>query len=181
MEDTDIVSLYLSRDQSALSATDSRYGSKLKRISLGITGDRRDAEECVNDVYLTAWNTIPPQIPERLFSYLCEITRRVSLSRYRYNTAEKRGEKTLCIDELSEVIEDTKDNTDGLSDILNEFLSDLDRRSRYIFMRRYYYADDIPTIAKQTGLGKNAISARLMRLRKKLAEKLQKEGYKYEN
>jgi DNA-directed RNA polymerase specialized sigma24 family protein len=48
-------------------------------------------------------------------------------------------------------------------------------------MRRYYYADDIPAIAKMTGLSKNSVSARLMRARKKLAEQLQRKGYKYEN
>ena len=178
MDDQNIIALFFNRDEAAISETDASYGSKLKRVSYGITGDKRDAEECVNDAYLTVWNNIPPQKPDNLFAYVCETVRRVSLTRYRYNTAQKRRGTVSLDDELSEVIADTRDDCSGLSELLNEFLSELPEDSRYIFMRRYYYADDADTLSRITGLGKNAISARLMRMRKKLAEKLKKRGYK---
>ena len=179
MNDENIISLFFKRSEDALRETDASYGAKLKRISYGITGDARDAEECVNDAYLAAWNKIPPERPDSLFAYLCEIVRRVSLTKYRYNTSAKRnGHAVPLDDELADVVADTRDDTSGLSDTLNEFLSGLPDSTRYIFMRRYYYADDLENISKITGLGKNTISARLMRARKRLAEILKEKGYK---
>ena len=182
MQDNEIIGLFFDRDEDALKQTDASYGAKLRRVSYGITGDKRDAEECVNDAYLAVWNRIPPERPRSLFAFLCETVRRISLQKYRYNTAEKRRGKTVSLDgELSEVIADTKDDTSGLSDTLNDFLAKLSQESRFIFMRRYYYADDIKTISDMTGMGKNAVSACLMRARKKLSEMLKERGYKYEN
>ncbi|MBR6922160.1 MAG: RNA polymerase sigma factor [Clostridia bacterium] len=182
MDDQNIIALFFSRDENAIKESDAVYGAKLKRISYGITDDKRDAEECVSDAYLAAWNKIPPERPLSLFAYLCGIVRRTSLTKYRYNTAQKRGVHTVSIDsELSEVVADTRDDTSGLAELLNVFLSELPDDTRFIFMRRYYYADDISAIAKMTGLSKNSVSARLMRARKKLAEQLQRKGYKYEN
>ncbi len=179
MQDNEIIGLFFDRDETALKETDASYGAKLRRVSFGITGDRRDAEECVNDAYLSAWNKIPPERPNSLFAYLCETVRRISLQRYRYNTAEKRRARTVSIDgELADVVADTTDDTSGLSDVLNGFLSELQDGARFIFMRRYYYADDIPAIAKMTGQSKNAVSASLMRSRKKLAQILKERGYK---
>ena len=86
---------------------------------------------------------------------------------------------------VGEILHDPQDgdlhhlcHTDGLSDVLNEFLSGLPEDTRFIFMRRYYFADDVGTISEITGLGKNTVSARLMRARKRLAEILKEKGYK---
>ena len=179
MEDQKIIALFFDRDEAAISESDARYGQRLRRMSYGITGDQRDAEECVNDAYLSVWNKIPPEKPDNLFAYLCETVRRISLTKYRYNTAQKRRGGTVSLDEeLSEVIADTTDDTSGLPELLDGFLSKLPEDSRFIFMRRYYYADDVKTISKITGLGKNTVSARLMRMRRKLAETLREGGYK---
>ncbi|MBQ7700179.1 MAG: RNA polymerase sigma factor [Clostridia bacterium] len=179
MEDQNIIALFFNRDEAAISESDASYGAKLRRVSYGITGDKRDAEECVNDAYLSVWNSVPPKRPDNLFAYLCETVRRVSLTKYRYNTAKKRRGNTVSLDdELSETVADTRDDTSGLSTLLDRFLSELPEDSRFIFMRRYYYADDIPAISKMTGISKNAISARLMRMRKRLAEILKERGYK---
>lgn len=133
----------------------------------------------MNDAYLAAWNKIPPERPDSLFAYLCEIVRRVSLTRFRYNTSAKRSGHTVSLDdELSETVADMRDDTSGLSDVLNGFLSEMPEDTRFIFMRRYYFADDIGTISGITGLGKNTVSARLMRARKRLAEILTEKGYK---
>ena len=179
MQDNEIIGLFFDRDENALKETDASYGAKLRRVSYGITGDKRDAEECVNDAYLAAWNRIPPERPFSLFAFLCETVRRISLQRYRYNTAGKRRANTVSIDgELAEVVAGTTDDTSGLSEVLDGFLSGLQEGARFIFMRRYYYADDIPAIAKMTGQSKNAVSASLMRSRKKLAQILKERGYK---
>ena len=180
MDEKNIIELFFKRDEDAIRESDALYGAKLRRVSYGITNDKRDAEECVNDAYLSAWNRIPPESPKSLFAYLCETVRRASLTRYRYNTAQKRDTRAaVSIDsELLEVVADTRDDTSGLADLLNGFLENLPEDTRFLFMRRYYYCDDIPTIAKMTGLTKNTVSARLMRARKKLAEILTQKGYK---
>ena len=179
MQDNEIIGLFFDRDENALKETDASYGAKLRRVSYGITGDKRDAEECVNDAYLAVWNRIPPERPFSLFAFLCETVRRISLQRYRYNTAEKRRGNTVSIDgELAEVVAGTTDDTSGLSEVLDGFLSELQKGARFIFMRRYYYADDVKTISKMTGISKNAVSASLMRSRKKLAQILNERGYK---
>ena len=178
MTDEGIINLFFARDEQALTLLDESYGGKLRKLSLGITGDKRDAEECVNDAYLAAWDQIPPQHPLRLFAYLCEITRRISLTRYKYNRAEKRSAPTVSIDsELEDTVAGTVDDVSDLGSLLNGFLAGLDGQTRYIFMRRYYYADDVAAISSLTGVSRGAISARLMRARKKLREILEKEGY----
>lgn len=178
MTDEGIINLFFARDEQALTLLDESYGGKLRKLSLGITGDKRDAEECVNDAYLAAWDQIPPQHPLRLFAYMCKITRRISLTRYKYNRAEKRSAPTVSIDsELEDTVAGTVDDVSDLGSLLSGFLAGLDGQTRYIFMRRYYYADDVAAISSLTGVSRGAISARLMRARKKLREILEKEGY----
>ena len=181
MEDSKIIELFFERSEQAIIELSNKYGFICVKVADNILNNRQDSEECVNDAYLSVWNSVPPTRPDNLFAYLCETVRRISLTKYRYNTAQKRRGNTVSIDdELSEVAADTRDDTGGLSDVLNVFLAQLPEDSRFIFMRRYYYADDVGTISKMTGLGKNAISARLSRMRKRLAEILKERGYKYE-
>lgn len=63
MQDDKIIRLFFARSEEAIRQLDCKYGKVCHSLSLNILGDRQDAEECVNDAYLGAWNTIPPQNP----------------------------------------------------------------------------------------------------------------------
>lgn len=92
MEDSKIIQLYFDRDESAISHTQEKYGAYCTSIANNILGCEEDAEECVNDTYIKAWNTIPPHRPGVLSTFLGKITRNLSFNRYKQNTAQKGAE-----------------------------------------------------------------------------------------
>ena len=178
MRDEEIIQLLQARDQRAIKELASSYGRQMENIAYGIIGDRRDAAECVNDAYLAVWNSIPPAKPENLSAYVYETVRNISHQRFRYNTAQKRSAPTVSLDdELSQIVTGEQTDTDGLADAINGFLSRLDSRSRMLFVRRYYYEDTVKHLSELTGLSENALTVKLFRIRKKLAEHLKKEGF----
>ena len=182
LEDHEIIGLYWARDDSAISETDCKYGAYCSRIAVNILNSRSDAEECVNDAYLGVWNTIPPQHPNPLLTYLCRIVRNRSIKRYHANTAQKRNSSyDVALDELTQCIPATETVESALSAkeltrLLDAFLAELDQRNRMLFVRRYWYADDIPALAERFHMSRNSVSIRLSRIRKKLRDYLQKEG-----
>ncbi len=184
LEDARIVRLYLDRDEGAIPATAEKYGGYCKTIAKNILNNEEDAEECVNDTYLSAWNTIPPQIPENFAAFLGKITRNLSLSRHRQNTAYKRGggEFHLVLDELSELLSGNTDVekeicTKELTDAVNKFLDTLSPKDRGIFICRYWYADSTKEIAARRSMKEGTVSMTLTRLRRKLRKHLTKEGF----
>ncbi len=85
MDDSQIVELYLSRDESAISQTSQKYGTKLRRIALNILSDTETSEECENDAYLQTWNLIPPNEPRAyLFAFVGKIVRHLAIDRLRH-------------------------------------------------------------------------------------------------
>ena len=106
MDDEKIVQLYWNRDEQAIPATAQKYGNYCTSIAKNIIGNLEDAEECVNDTYLNAWNSMPPHRPGVLSTFLGKIVRNLSFNRYKYNTADKRGggELPLVLDELSDLV-----------------------------------------------------------------------------
>lgn len=111
LDDTKIVQLYWDRDEQAIPATSEKYGSYCTSIAKNILGNKEDAEECVNDTYLTAWNTLPPHKPSILSTFLGKITGNLSFNRYKHNTADKRGggELPAVLDELSDLVSGNDD------------------------------------------------------------------------
>lgn len=183
MEDSKIVALFFARSEQAIEALAEKYGKLCQMIAGNILGNSQDAEECVNDTYLAAWNTIPPQKPNPLRTYLCKITRNIAVTRYHANTAQKRNSHyDIALDELEECLcsAETAEShalAKELSHLLDRFLTDLDRRSRVMFIRRYWYADSVAQIAKDFGMRPNSVSVQLSRIRSKLRKFLIKEGY----
>ena len=181
MEDRAIVALYWKRAETAILETKKQYGRLLLSISRGILRNEEDAEECENDTYLRAWDTIPPKRPEKLSAFLAKITRNLSLDRYDAKHAEKRGggEVPLLLDELAEVIADETafpTDTEGLSEVLNAFLGRLKPDARTIFLRRYWFGDSVQEISARSGFGESKIKMSLLRTRQSLQEALEKEG-----
>ena len=180
MEDKKIVELYWERKEEAISETAKKYGRYCYGISYGILHSEEDAEECVNDTYARAWEAMPPQRPQRLPSFLGRITRNISLDRYDRSKAQKRASGVALIyDELEELISDgSESGLDSfvLRDAINSFLAKLPKRSRIIFVRRYWYLSPISEIAEDMGLSESNVKAILFRARAKLKAYLEKEG-----
>ena len=159
-----------------------KYGRYCTSIAYGILGSREDAQECVSDAYLTAWNAIPPRRPADLGTYLGKITRNLSIDRLRTRNRDRRGggEVPLALEELEEVVvgSDSPENEAVRKELiagLNRFLSELTRQERYVFVRRYWYLDSLADIAKNTGFSGSKVASMLYRLRGRLKKQLMKE------
>jgi RNA polymerase sigma-70 factor (ECF subfamily) len=184
MDDLKIVQLYWDRDEQAIQATADKYGGYCTAIAKNILGNKEDAEECVNDTYLHAWNSMPPHRPSVLSTFLGKITRNLSFNRHKHNTADKRGggETTTVLDELLEIVSDTDSvekeiNRKELVKAIDTFLGTLSSDKRGIFVRRYWYFDSISTIASRFGLTENNVSVTLNRTRLKLHNYLLERGF----
>lgn len=183
LEDSKIIALFFERSEQAIAELDKQYGSAIKKTAANILNDRLDVEECVNDTYLRAWNSIPPQKPSPLVSYVCKIARNLAINRYHANIAEKRnGAFDLILDEMENCIPsgmgvETEIEAKELSAAISRFSMTLSRDDRFLFVRRYWYADSVTDLAAMTNGSANRISVRLFRIREKLKESLLKEGY----
>lgn len=181
MDDSAILDLYWARDEEAIRQTEKAYGKKLNRLAFGIVASLEDAQECVSDTYLKAWQTIPPQRPEHFFAYLAKICRFLAFGILDYREAAKRKtemvalteELALCIpDPTAEKEQERKE----LGEMLNRFLASLNHESRVIFLRRYWFADSVEEIAKRYGFSESKVKTRLHRTRQQLRQFLVKEG-----
>lgn len=176
MEDMEIIGMYWERTQEAVTATADRYGLRLHRLALGILGSRQDAEECVSDTYLAAWNSIPPQRPVHLFAYLAKIDRNLALGKLAYYRADKRDrELTQLLDELDQCAAPDREPGE-ITELLNEFLAGLKPEQRVVFVRRYWYAEPVAALAEQLQMSQSKVKSMLFRLRKQLKTKLEQEG-----
>ena len=183
MEDGKIIDLYFERNESAISETAEKYGNYLYKIAFNILSDNEDSEESVNDTYMSAWNTIPPEKPNVFSAFLSKITRYISLNRYRAGKAEKRGggEIDTAFEEIEECVPDKSNiydeiETKELAEIISDYLKKLPETERKIFVCRYYYLDSLSDISKQFGFSKSKVASMLHRTRKKILSHLEKEG-----
>lgn len=188
MEDNQIVDLYWERDERAISESDAKYGAFCARIAMNILDNAQDAEECVNDTYLRAWNAIPPNRPTKLGAFLGKITRNLSLDRYKAKKTAKRGNSLFLVslDELSECVPDGStgfgsgfdDETEArlIGECINRFLRKLSGEARDVFICRYFYSDSIGEIARRFGLSESKVKSMLHRARGKLKKSLESEG-----
>ncbi len=182
MTDEQIIELYFSRDESAITETERKYGVRCRRLSENIVGDRRDAEECVNDAYLAAWNAIPPTHPDPFSAFLYRITRNLSLKRYEYNSAIRRNTHfDSSFDEVTEIITSDIRTDDWIeakltSELIECFFDGLSRENRVIFLRRYWFFDSYADISERVGLHEKVISMRLTRMRTQFRKILKRKG-----
>lgn len=182
MDDLQIIALYWERSESAIAETDRKYGRYCHYIAYNILASLSDAEECVNDTYLNAWNAIPPHRPNRLSTFLGKITRNLAINRREMLSAQKRSpqpsngifhELQMCIpDQAAESPEETT----ILKDSVNRFLRSLPRQTMLIFLRRYWYFSSIEDIAADYRLTKSNVRVTLHRTREKFRVFLIEEG-----
>ena len=182
MTDTEIIDLFFERSEQAIAALAQKHGAVVQRVAFNILGNRQDAEECVNDTWLGVWNSIPPQRPAPLRTYVCRIARNLATKRYHANTAGKRNSRyDLALEELAECIPDSaavEDAVDAkeLAAAINRFLDTLSYEDKFLFMRRYWYSDSLTDLAQMTNLSYQTVSVRLHRIKEKLRNQLLKEG-----
>lgn len=179
MEDLEIIELYHSRNQDAISETATKYGGLLYTVAKNIIHSHEDSEEIVSDSYGSAWEAMPPQRPNSLTAFLCRITRNLSIDRYRKNHAQKREGILLELSELEGESVHMEDRLElgELTKSIEKFLSTLPKDDRVLFMRRYFFHESVQDLAKEAKCKENNISGRLYRLRLKLKSRLAEEGY----
>ena len=147
MEDERIIGMYFERDEGAVTQTAIKYGAYCYTVSYAILACREDCEECVNDTYMRAWNSIPFKM------FLAKIARNLSFDRWRAKNAAKRGgEVAACLEELSECIASGESASDAviadeLAAAVNTFLRTLPERDCNVFLRRYFFSVTIQRIA----------------------------------
>lgn len=182
-DDKEIIDLFRQRDQEAVRKVSQVYGTLCRRVIRGILTDRCDVEECLQDTWLALWNAIPPAQPDPLSAFVCRVARNQALKLYRADTAQKRNSRyDAALEELEGCIpaaQTVEQETDAriLTGLLNTFLVGLAADDRILFLRRYWYGDDLKTLATQMGITRNNTAVRLSRLRGKLKAFLEQEGY----
>lgn len=183
MDDKKIIDLYWKRSESAISETDRKYGRYCNTIAFNILHNREDAEECVNDTYLKVWGVIPTLRPLKFSAFIGRITRNLSLNKYEYYNAKKRGqgEMQVAFEELQECIASVGSVENAIEDMiltekLNCFLEGLSTERRKIFMRRYWYLSSIKDIASDYRMSESKVKMTLLRTRNALKDYLEHEG-----
>ncbi len=178
MEDKDIIALYYARNEKAIQESSDKYGTYVKGISMSILKNISDAEECVNDTWLKAWMSIPPQNPPSLKVYLGRLVRHLSIDRLRTISRHKRSyELQVAWDELAECSPPDEGDVSALTDALNEFLDGLESTERRLFVGRYWHLYPVSVLADTYGLTANNASVRLFRLRERLRVYLKERGF----
>lgn len=184
MQDEKIIELFWERNDNAIKETQDKYGNYLYKIAFNVLSDAEDSKESVNDTYLAAWDSIPPQNPSALSSYLAKLTRRISIDILRKRTREKRvpSEYIVSMEELEytlvsgDSVEQEAD-VNHLAELINGFLKELPETARNLFIGRYYFSDSLKEVSRYCGVSESKAKSLLFRTRQKLKTYLEKEGY----
>lgn len=182
MEDKTIISLFFDRSNRAVEELANKYGSICTHTARNILGNHQDAEECVNDAYMGVWNAIPPKKPDSLAAFVLRLVHNTCKDRLRYNLAAKRsGNYQDCLEEWNGCLSH-RDTPEAVYEkrlvacYIDEFITNLNRTNRLLFVRRYWYMDSVSTLARLTGMTPGAVSTRLSRLRDQLKAELAEKG-----
>ena len=180
--DESIIERFFARIEEAIGDLQQKYGKYCFTIGFHILADESDTEECLNDTWLRTWNSIPPERPQCLKSYVGCITRNLAINMYRRDTAKKRegSRYNVALDELTDCMVPSKDNVSesvdhkALSDVINAYLATLPEEKRNIFVRRYFYMDSIEEICDRYGRNESFVKVNLHRMREGLRKELLK-------
>ena len=182
MDDLQIIELYFDRNEQAIKATDEKYGKLCLHVANNILPSREDAEECVNDTYLSVWNEIPPTRPNNFKAFICKITRNLSLKKLEAASAIKRTSTAiLSLEEIEDTIPDAtvspEISNEELGKIISAFLWSQSEDVRNVFLRKYWFFDSISDIAERYDYSESKVKSMLFHTRNKLRDYLKKEGY----
>ena len=181
MDDLQIIELFFERNELALKETDAKYGKLCFGVAKNILHNKEDSEECVNETYLSMWNTIPPTRPVRLVAYICKIVRNLALKKYDYTYAERRSPNMMV--SLGELIEVLPDNRimEGIQEkeigeAISRFLKTENESARNVFIRKCWFFDSIKEISDQYSFSESKVKSMLHHTRKRLKKYLEEEG-----
>ncbi len=182
MDDSKIIELFYERSEQAIVELSKKYGDTCHKIAFNILKNDLDAQECVNDTYLGAWNNIPPQRPNPLRAYICRIARNIAIKRYHQNTAKKRNSYyDVALDELEDYLSsgasvEDEVSTAELTKMIDDFLDGLDKTNRVMFVRRYWFSESVSEIAALFNMNSHTVTVRLSRTRERLRRYLIERG-----
>ena len=183
MEDRDILDLFFDRNESALTETRFKYGMRMYKVAINILRLNEDAEECVNDTLLKAWNAIPPSRPEHFGAFLAKICRNLSINKWQARGAQRRGggEVSLLLSELEDCIPaeggpEKEYESARVQAAINAGLATLNKTARAAFVLRYFHGESIRDVCERFNMSESKVKSILFRARKKLGEYLEKEG-----
>ena len=183
MEDEKIIELFFARSEQALQEVEHRYGTYCQSIAMRVLSNKEDAAECMNDLYMAAWNTIPPSRPQSLKLFLGRMTRNIACDRYDRNRAQKRGtELTIILEELQDFADiqgptiEEQAEAGELHELLSQYLYSRNREQRDMFVRRYWYGDSVAQIAKRHRCSAGKVKSALFQMRKQLKDILAQGG-----
>ena len=183
LEDHEILDLYFNRDEAAITETRGKYGLRIFKVSINILRAKEDAEECVNDTLLKAWEAIPPTRPEMLGAFLAKIARNLSINKWQARGAAKRGggEASLILSELQDCIPapggpEHEYESARTQEAINACLATMDKSTRAAFVLRYFHGESIRGVCERFGMSESKAKSVLFRARKKLGAYLEKEG-----
>ena len=183
MEDGKIIDLYWARSQQAIAESEQKYGPYCHTIARRILDREEDAEECVNDTWLRAWNAMPPQRPGILSAFFGKLTRNLSLDRWRRAKAAKRGgsQVEVALHELEDCLPDYRRPDENLeagetAALISAFLRRQPELDRVIFVRRYFHLEPLDSLSQRFDLTTGQVKSKLHRMRQKLKTELEREG-----
>jgi len=185
LDDNHILDLFFARQEDALEITKRKYGQRLLRTAMNILHNIQDAEECVSDTLLNAWNAIPPNRPAMLGAFLAKISRNLAINKWKAKSAARRGggEMPLMLSELEDCIPSTKTGTpettyeaNQITAAINDCLNSMDQTVRVAFVLRYFHGESIASICARFNISESKAKSMLFRARKKLKTHLEKEG-----
>ena len=182
MDDKKIIGLFLARDENALRAVEQKYGALCYYVSKNILGRHEDCEECVNDVLLALWQSIPPEKPENLRAFTAKLTRNRAIAKRRDQNSRGRSEVTIVSDECLDFLDSggdllTEFESRRMGKVISEFLAEVEEDARDVFVLRYFLGMKLEAVAKETGFTLGKVKMSLSRTKKRLREKLRKEGF----
>ena len=183
LPDPEIVELFRSRNEEALRAAETKYGSLINSVCFGILRDRRDCEECSNTVLERLWNTIPPEDPRSLKAYVIRLSRFAALDKFRSEHRKRRicSDMTESLDDLSDFLTDDFSVEDEVlrketARALNSFISSLPEERKRLFVKRYFYSESVSGIARETGMKQRGVKKALEALKEELRKYLDEKG-----
>ncbi len=183
LEDEKIVDLLYVHDESGLEETKNKYESLLSSLAIGIVRNQDDSSECVNDTYLKIWNVIPPNKPQFYKAFICKIVRQISIDKYRYNHRKARNsDNVVMLSDLDYEISDNSSIEDQVSERqlinkINDFIGNLDIESQVLFVRKYFLFEETKSLSERFDINESNINVKLFRIKTKLRNYLEKEGY----